>query len=284
MIKLKKTINKLIIENVCLLIPLIIYGIYKNGYLIYQKNLIGILGIFKPLYLVLISIGIKIVIDLILYKKVKLNYNVVYVILIGMIMPYNINILLYLLLFFIFYFLSIYLDKYIKINKICLIYLLIISIHFLLNDFTFLNIMEQKYSFSFEFLDYLFGRNIGSISTTSIILSLLSYIYLVNNYYYKKDIPFIINITYLILSFIYFIFTNNSSFLLNSELIFASIFIAALPEYSPYRVDYQIIYSIFIGIISFILSIIFNSILAIYIAIFIASILNLLLNRQNMTK
>lgn len=284
MIKLKKTINKLIIENICLLIPLIIYGVYKNGYLIYQKNLIGVLEIFKPLYLVLISGGIKVVIDLILYKKIKLDYNLVYVILIGMIMPYNINILLYIVLFSIFYFLTNYLDRYLKINKICLIYLLIIGIHFLFNDFTFFNIMEENYSFSFEFLDYLFGRNIGSISTTSIILSLIAYVYLINSYYYKKDIPFIINITYLILAFIYFILTNNSSFLLNSELIFASIFIASIPEYSPYKVNHQIIYSIFIGIISFIISITFNSIIAIYISIFIASIINLLLSRQKLTK
>lgn len=281
---MKKKVDKLVIENICLLVPLIIYACYKNGYLLYQKHLISIFSILKPIYLVLISIGVKVIIDLIKYKKIKLDYEYVYAILIGMIMPYNINIFVYLILFSIFYLLSLLLDKYVLLNKVCLIYLLITGIHFIFNDFTYLNIMEEKYNFSFEFLDYLFGRNIGGISTTSIILSLGGFIYLINSYYYKKDIPFIINGVYLLLSFIYFLIINDSSLLLNCELIFASIFIAPLPMYSPYKVKHQIIYSILIGILSFIISIIFNSIIAIYISIFIVSLLILLITRQNMTK
>jgi len=124
---LKKSNSKLIIENICLLIPLIIYGIYKNGYLVYQKGLINFINIFKPLYLVLISVFIKLIIDLIKYKKIKIDYNLIYVIIIGMIMPYNINILLYSILFTILYILSLLLDKYLKLNKICYIYLIIID-------------------------------------------------------------------------------------------------------------------------------------------------------------
>ena len=198
MIKLKKSKNRLIIENICLLLPLIIYGIYKNGYLVYQKNLIHFLEIFKPLYLVLIGVVIKIIIDLIRYKKVKVDYDFIYVIIIGMIMPPNINLLLYFIAFSILYILSIFLDKYLKLNKVCYIYLIIIFINSLFNDFTFLNPMEAKYNFQFEFLDYVFGRNIGSISTTSIICSLIIFCYLINDYYYKKDIPFVINIVYII--------------------------------------------------------------------------------------
>jgi len=283
-IVLKKSNSKLIIENICLLIPLIIYGIYKNGYLVYQKGLINFINIFKPLYLVLISVFIKLIIDLIKYKKIKIDYNLIYVIIIGMIMPYNINILLYSILFTILYILSLLLDKYLKLNKICYIYLIIILIHFLFNEFTYLNPLEQNYNFSFEFLDYLFGRNIGGISTTSIFFSLIVFIYLINNYYYKKDIPFIINITYILLAFMYFLITNNSTYLLNSELIFASIFVAPLPIYSPYKINHQIIYAIFIAILTFIISIIFDSIISIYIAIFIVSTITLLLGRLNMTK
>jgi len=132
-IVLKKSNSKLIIENICLLIPLIIYGIYKNGYLVYQKGLINFINIFKPLYLVLISVFIKLIIDLIKYKKIKIDYNLIYVIIIGMIMPYNINILLYSILFTILYILSLLLDKYLKLNKICYIYLIIILIHFFFN-------------------------------------------------------------------------------------------------------------------------------------------------------
>lgn len=278
---MKKTVNKLVLENITLLIPFIIYACYKNGYLLYQKNLINIFSILKPLYLVLISVGVKIIIDLIKYKKIKIDYNLVYVILIGMIMPNNINILEYVLLFSIFYILSLVLDKYIVVNKVCLIYLFIIIIHFLFNDFTYLNAMEEKYHFSFEFLDFLSGRNVGSISTTSIILSLIAFIYLINNYYYKKDIAFTINIVYLLLVSVFFVITNDSSFLLNSELIFASIFIAPLPMYSPYSIKHQIIYGILIGVLTFLISILFNSIISIYISILMISLINLLAEGKN---
>lgn len=280
---MKKDLNYLIKENLYLLIPFIFYAIYKNGYLIYKKNLIGIFGVFKPLFLVLISLFIKIIVDLIKYKKIKFDYNFIYVLLVSLIMPYNINYLIYVIVFFIIYFLLTYIPN-LKVNKVCLIYLILVLINSLIENFSYMNPLELNYSYNFSFLDYLFGRNIGGISSTSIFLSLASFIYLINNYYYKKDVPFFINATYLILSFVYFLFTNNNSFLLNSELIFASVFIASLPYFSPYKRIHQIIYSVLIGIISFAISILFNKIISIYLAILIVSIFNLFVNRHKITK
>lgn len=276
--------NDLVLNNIYLLIPLIIYGIFKNGYLVYEKGLINVLMIFKPLYLVLIGIIVKIVIDLIKYKNIKFDYNLIYVIIIGMIMPYNINILVYGIVFTITYILTLFIEKYIKFNKVCLIYLILILVNSIFNDFTFMSILDKNYSYSFDFLDLLMGRCIGGISSTSILFSLIAYIILINNYYYKKDIPFVINITYLGLAFIYFIITNNSGLLLNSELIFASIFVCTLPEYSPYKERNQIIYSVMIAIIAFIISILFNSIISIYIATLILSLVQNKRIRQKKTK
>ena len=265
--------KKLIIQNICLLIPLIIYSLYKNGYLIYEKHLINFANIFKPLYLVLIGLLIKIIIDLVRYKKIIIDYELVYVILIGMIMPYNISYLIYLISFIIVYIITLFIDKFIKYNKVCFIYLVIIMINFMFNKYTFLTPLEENYTFSFTFLDLLMGRNIGGIATTSIFFSLVAYIILLNNYYYKKDIPFTINITYLSCMLIYYLITRNSDLILNSELIFGSVFVATLPMSSPYKEKTQIIESILIGIITFILSIYFNSIIAIYISIFIMSLI-----------
>lgn len=274
----------LVIQNILLLIPLILYGIYKNGYLIYSKNLISFISIFKPIYLVLISVIIKLTIDLIRYKKIKIDYNLIYAILIGMIMPYNINIFIYLISFTCLYIFTLFIEKYLKFNKVCFIYLIIILINFMFKDFTFMSIIEQNYSYSFGFLDLLIGRSVGGISSTSILFSLIGYIILINNYYYKKDIPLIINLTYLFLASIYFIFTNNSEFLLNSDLIFASIFISTLPEYSPYKQKSQIIYSIIIGILAFVVAVFFNGIISIYLVTFLVSLLLNIKLRQKKTK
>ena len=268
----KKKTSYLVIENIILLIPLIIYGIFKNGYLIYEKGYINFYQIFKPLYLVLIGIIIKFIIDLIRYHKIKIDYNLVYVILIGMIMPYNINLIIYSISLLILYIITLYLEKYFKFNKVCFIYLIIILINCIFNKFTFANILESKFTYSFTFFDLLMGRSIGSISTTSIIFSLLAFTYLTFSFYYKKDIPLFINISYIILSLIYLLITKNNSYLLNSEVLFASIFIATLPKYSPLRRINQIIYAISIGIFTFILSILFNKVISIYIIIFILSL------------
>ena len=269
----KKKTSYLVMENIILLIPLIIYGIFKNGYLIYEKGYINFYQIFKPLYLVLIGVIIKFIIDLIRYHKIKIDYNLVYVILIGMIMPYNINLIIYSVSLLILYIITLFLEKYLKFNKVCFIYLIIILINFIFNEFTFQNILESRFTYSFTFFDLLVGRSIGSISTTSIFFSLLSFSYLTFSYYYKKDIPLFINITYLFLSFIYLIITKDNSYLLNSEVLFASIFIAPLPKYSPLRRINQIIYGISIGILTFIGAVLFNSIISIYLVIFIISLL-----------
>lgn len=276
--------KKLVLINICLLTPLLLYGLYKNGFLIYSKGLIGFIEIFKSLYLVLISLIIKIVIDLIRYKKIKIDYNLVYVILVSLIMPYNINYLIYIVGFIILYIISLFIDKYIKINKVCLIYLGIILINFLINDFTFITPLEQNYSFSYEFIDLLVGRNIGGISSTSIFFSLIAYIVFINNYYYKKDIPLTINMTYLLLIIVYSIIFSNTSYILNSELVFGSIFVSTLPEYSPYKVNNQIMYGILIGVLTFILTITFNSIMSIYIATFVISLTQNIKIKQKTTK
>lgn len=269
----KKKTNYLVWENIILLIPLIIYGIFKNGYLIYEKGYINFYQIFKPLYLVLIGIIIKFIIDLLKDHKIKIDYNLVYVILIGMIMPYNINLIIYSVSLLILYIITLFLEKYLKFNKVCFIYLIIILINFIFNEFTFQNILESRFTYSFTFFDLLVGRSIGSISTTSIFFSLLSFSYLTFSYYYKKDIPLFINIAYLFLSFIYLIITKDNSYLLNSEVLFASIFVAPLPKYSPLRRINQIIYGISIGILTFIGAVLFNSIISIYLVIFIISLL-----------
>lgn len=281
---MKRSLNFLIKEQIFLLIPLILYSLYKNGYLLYQKELICFVSIFKIIFLILISVVIKIVIDYIKHKKIILDYNLLYVILIALCMPYNINILIYTVLFFILYILSIYLDKYIKINKVCLISLIIILINGIIFDFSYLNPLEKNYSFNFTVIDLLMGRSVGSIGTTSAIFVIVAYLYLLNNFYYKKNIPLAINATYLILYLIYLLIFKDSAFLLHNELIFASVFVATIPEFSPYNEKMQLLYGVLIGLLSFAITILVHPYIAPYLSILIVSTINLLVVRQRTRK
>ncbi len=269
----KSNVKNLVKLNIILLIPFLIYGLYKNGYLIYMKGLISGYMVFKPLYLTLISLIIKVVVDLFIYKKVKIDYNLVYLILVSLIMPYNINLIVYSITLLITYLLTLFLSKHFKFNNVCFMYLILILVNYLFNGLSFLNPMEAKYTFSFSSLDILMGRSVGGISSTSIILSLLVFSYYTFNFYYKKDIPLFINLTYLILTFIYFLITKDNNFIINSEVIFGSIFISTLPMFSPGKRILQILYAILIGLLTFILIFITGKIISIYLATFAVSLL-----------
>ena len=97
----KRNIKNLVIINILFLVPLLLYGCFKNGFLLYEKNLISFWEVFKPIYLILISWGIKIIIDLIFKRKIIIDYNLLYVIIIALIMPYNINLIVYFISLFI---------------------------------------------------------------------------------------------------------------------------------------------------------------------------------------
>lgn len=268
----KKNIKALVIQNLILLIPFILYGVFKNGYLIYERGLINFASIFKPLYLIIISIFIKCIIDLILYRKIKFDYNLLSLVLVAMIMPYNINLLVYTITLLFTYLISLFLNKKFKLNTVCFIYLITVLVNSLMYSFTYQNILESTFNYNFSYFDLLMGRNIGGIASTSIFFCLIIYIYLTNNIYYKKNIPLAINITYLFLALIFFLITKNNNYLLNSELLFGSIFISTLPLSSPYRRLSQIFYGIFIGLVAFIVAVCFNSTISIYIATMVASL------------
>lgn len=261
--------NKIIITYIYLLMPFIIYGIYKNGFLLYEEGLISFINIFKPLFLVLISIFITLLVDFIFIKKIKLSFNLLNMILLAMIVSPQISYLVFIILVFIFNIIyRLFKDK-IKINYVCLFFLLTYFVNLTMN-LDFLNYGENLYNYNLSIVDIILGRNIGGISSTSIVLSLISFVILAQSIYYKKYLPIIINIIYICLCLIYFFITDDTSLLINSSVIFASIFISTLPMYSAYSLKGTIFSGTIIAFLTFIISL-FNSYISIYLAILIVS-------------
>ncbi len=276
-----KSIKKLVLERMLLLIPFLIYGLYKNGYLIYARGFISLYEVFKPLYLCLISLVIKIIYDIISSKSIKIDENFLYVMLIALIMPYNISYIVYTIGLMILYPLSLYIEKYFTFNIVCFWYIILIIINSLVIKFSFLSPIEEALTYKFSLLDIFLGRDIGGISSTNMLFGLGIYLYLIYDFYYKKDIPLYINISYLLCSGIYFFLTNDSSYLLNSELLFGSLFVSTLSSFSPIRPSNTFLYSIAIGILAFFISLYINDIISIYVATLLIS---MLLNIQKKSK
>ena len=154
------------------LIPLIIYGIYKNGYLLYLNHYISFLNIFKIVYLVLISLLISILIEYLFTKNISFNYSHLDLVIIALFCPYNISILLYSIIILIYRIIDeVFLNKY-NINKIALMHLLLALIMFLLGKYSYLNIAEANNIYLLNLGDIILGRGVGGIGTSSIILGI----------------------------------------------------------------------------------------------------------------
>lgn len=86
------------------LLPLIIFGLYKNGLLVYLKEYTTFVGMLKPLFIIVISFIIGYVIAFIINKfhyhqegGVLANYHLpIMTLIIGMLVPIKINIFIYL--------------------------------------------------------------------------------------------------------------------------------------------------------------------------------------------
>ncbi len=246
-IKNDNKINKLVYVYIISILPLILYGLYKNGILLYQNDLISFIEIFK----ILIFIGIPTITILILNyikdKKIHIELNNLSWIFISIFMPVNTNILIYSCLIILFIFLDIRLLKS-KVDLSLVFKIILILILYLLGNYSYLNIAEETISYNFNTLDILFGRSVGGIASTSLIIAMLSYVLLYTNTFYKKNITIVTISTYsaltLVLSFITNIdFTNIGGIFIGVMLLGSTL------KYTPATIKSQIIYSFSLGIL-----------------------------------
>ena len=290
MIKSNNSIKKISFIYLISLLPLILFGFYKNGINLYLKGLINIFNMFKPILFIIIGFIIGILVNIIYEKYINKNkskvidiifssFHPIYGILIACISSINTNLILFTIITFIVLFISKFLS--LKINYIALTSLIIFFIMSMTNKFTFLNVYEASTNFNMNAIDYLFGKGSGGIFTTNILLLIVSYIILYNSKTYKKNIPIISTITFSILTIIYSILTNNIGNILNmlftNGILFSFVFIATDFISSSYTKNGIIIYSILVGILTFVLYLI-NPALSSLGGILIASIFNSLID------
>ena len=276
-LKMKLNNFKIICIYYLIIILLTSYATYKNGIILYQKNLIDFIGIFKPFIMVVVSIFIPIFIN-VFYKNVikkdkyniKEDYTPVLFALITLSLPLNINMIIYIILVLIFSVLSLFYN-YEKINYYVIVKLIIILCLVLIGKYAYETVYNINIETNLSTFDLFLGRGIGGIGTSNILLLLICFLIMLLNKAYKIEIPIISFISYILTLCIIDLFLNNSIIfdikeLIKSEFIYGIIFIATISFYSPIKYKEKIIYAIIIGILSFI----FNKLLNIYEGVFIA--------------
>lgn len=289
--KSNNSIKRITLTYIISLLPLILFGFYKNGISLYIKKYVNILEMFKPLVIILLGFLIGAIVNVIYEKKINKNkdnikdiifssLHPIYGILIGCISSINTNIILFSLVTFIILLISKF-TKNTKINYITLTSLIIFFIMNIFGKFSFLNAYEVSNNFNMNAIDYLFGKGNGGIVTTNILLLIISYIILYNSNIYKRNIPIYSFISFLLLTIIYCFIKNDIGNIMNmlftNGILFSFVYIASEPNSSSYTRLGSTIYGIIVGVLSFIFYLI-NPALSSLGGIFIASIFNSLID------
>ncbi len=278
----KKVTNKDIVLNyLFLLIPLVLFSCYKNGYLLYNKNLVTLLYVFKPLIMFVTSLILAFLIELIysniqkvsILKTMANSYLPLYGALFSLIVPVNIHPLLYIFLLIIILIISKL--EFIKINPLAFGRILFIITSFIIGTYTYLNVYEENVLVSYDLWDILLGKSIGASGATSIFILTIIFFILITKNYYKKEIALSSFITFFLLDITLIIITKDLTkinLLIDSEIVFASILIIPLLTKSPYTKIGKLSYGIITSIIGFIISSLFLPKEGIYIACAISSL------------
>ncbi len=264
----KKIWLKLPIRYYIIMIFGLLFGLYKNGLLLVMNGYSD-----KTVFIHLLLMPLSGFIMGLLYDKVghQNNYypSSLYLLLLAMIMPLNLNIFIYLglsCLFLVFLFFtsrwSYNLIAFVKVLSLVLVGSQSISLYY--------NALETSGAFNYNFLDTLIGFQPSAIYTSSFILGIFALIFLLFDYYYKKEIALSSLVSYLLTLLILALVKGNILIFIsnafNSLIWFTLTLIGPLNSFSPVYRRTKIIYGGLIGI----LTVLFSSYLNYYDGAFLA--------------
>lgn len=248
-LKSKNSEKKSILKLIYLLIPFLVYGLYKNGILLYKNNYGNLISLFRLPLLITISLLTSYIFSK--YKKEKfVSYRLILNIFIGMITFPNTNIIIYLILIVLLNILY----TYKKLN-IATLYMVIYSIiNIIISKYSYLNIYESSVKHSYSMLNILLGSGSGGISQTLLLYSIICLIYLSVKFEYKKYIPLTSFVTFYGLLFIYVLISKNFNYdlLFNNNVIFSFIFLNTITIFTPYTKGGAYLYGFILGLSTFI--------------------------------
>ncbi len=292
--KIKNRVFNINLTHLLCLVPLILFSYYKNGILVYKENYISFFSTLEYLVIPILIVVISYLFEIYYYVGIKKERDLSKVV--NSFSPYA-NLLCYLLcgpsdalyiivpLIFIIDIIMKCIDKKVTINRIALFKCLLFILLALIGKYYNANLLEridgtQVFTLTESFVGFI----VGEMGTVSNLFILLSFIVLLFNKYYKKDIALITLVTYILFS-MFFVLTGNITFnevlgnTLNNGVLFSIIFVLTLSEATPILRSGRIIYSILIGILIAFFVNIFNIFIGIYFVILVMSLISPLINR-----
>lgn len=289
-VRSNKSIKSITLTKLLFLLPLIVYGFYKNGIYLYQEHYISFIEIFRPLIYVFIGALVGISVNILYGKFIKKSkddwssiifssFHLEYGVIIGCLVSINTNVLIYTLVLFIIFIISKFLNN--RINIMCFTLIIIYLLSKIVGNPSFLNSYEMSKTFSYEFMDYLIGRYPGGVASTHVILILLGLfgLYITNNI--KIGISLSSLVTLFLLFGVYSLITNNSftNLFFANNIVMLMSYVATDTKTSCYTKKGMIVFGVLIGILTFINHFI-EPVLAPLVSILFVSLFNNLIDRK----
>lgn len=276
------------------LIPVIVFGFYKNGIVVSKNGFMPIFLATQYIVIPFIIILLSYVFETYYYLGIKKENNTNNVV--NSIAPYA-NALCYLVcgptnflwltvpLIVIIDIVIKFLDNKVSINQVALFKCLLVGILTIIGTTSSANLYEASLNNTITDASLLFlGNGIGDIGTTSTLCALIGYIILLFNSYYKKDIPLICFIGYgLVSAIMYFVGgVTFNDILINtftSGFMFLCIFVVSLSAATPVVRGGKIVYSLLVGMACAVMVHDLHFNIGMYIVVLIASLLVPIFNK-----
>ena len=275
------------------LIPLILFGLYKNGLQLYKKDLITPILMLKPLIIIAMSLAGSFIGTTIREFKNKnkdihkiLNNNkIIFLesIIIALLMPINSSPII---LFIAMIIMSLFFRRF-ELNRIALFYIGLEVINKIFGMNSFENLYEVSSMVKYNTIDMFLGFASGGICSTSVLLILIALFVLMNNKIYKREIPVSSIIIYVILVSVFNMikgdYVNILPTIFSYNVLFIYVFVAPNLYSSSYTEKGKVLSGVVIGVLTFILSF-FTYYGSAIIACFIVSILRNILDKPFILK
>lgn len=276
------------------LLPLVIFSFYKNGIKVFLTGQISMFTALQYLFIPVIIVLLSYVFETYFFvgKKEKRDLSDV----VNSFVPYA-NLLCYLLcgpndklyiiipLILIIDIIMKLIDGKFTINRVALFNCILFGILVALGLYNHGNLYEINADMQNVTLwESFIGFRIGEIGTISNLLVIVSFIILLFNKYYKKDIAIVALITYITFSVFFILMgTLNVNDVLantfNSGILFAIVFVLTLSDSTPVLAGGRSIYAILFGILSAIFINVYNLYIGIYFIILGLSIISPMINK-----
>ncbi len=275
------------------LIPVIIFAYWKNGYLMWKH---GYMSLFKstqyfviPLIIIILSYVFEIY-YYVVYKKEE-NLDNVY----NTLVPFA-NTLCYLVcgpmdklyitvpIIIILDIILKFVDNKFYVNQVALFKILLFGFLSILSMYNNANLYERAVSINFDLGDYFLGRGIGEIGVTCALASLLGFVVLLFNKYYKYDISISTIISYALICLVVYLVggVKFSTLLINtftSGFLFIAVYVASFSNATPIVRSGRILYGICIGVLSAIFVNIVHLPILVYVLILVLGFISPFFNK-----